>query len=109
MFPHAAHADTIPWQPGPYPGVELKVLHRNPATGGVTVLRRFAAGTTVPAHVHPLANETAYVLQGEWIEDDVVYGPGTCFFAPKAERHGPHVAHKEVISLTVFDGPLTVA
>ena len=109
MFPHAAHADSIPWQPGPYLGVELKVLHRNPATGGVTVLRRFAAGTTVPAHVHPLANETAYVLQGDWIEDDTAYGPGTCFFAPKGERHGPHVARSEVVSLTIFDGPLTVA
>ena len=26
-----------------------------------------------------------------------------------AERHGPHVARTEVVSLTVFDGPLTVA
>lgn len=109
MFPHVTLADDQPWQPGPYPGVELKVLHRNPATGGVTVLRRFAAGVTVPAHVHPLANETAYVLSGEWSEDGVIHAPGTCFFAPKGERHGPHVARSEVVSLTLFDGPLTVA
>jgi quercetin dioxygenase-like cupin family protein len=84
------------------------VLNRNEATGGVTVLRKFAAGVTVPAHTHPLANETAYVLSGEWVEDGVRYGPGTCFFAPRGERHGPHVARSEVVSLTVFDGPLTV-
>ena len=30
-------------------------------------------------------------------------------FAPEGVRHGPHVARTEVISLTIFDGPLTVA
>ena len=109
MFQHAALAADQPWQPGPYPGVELKLLHRHPATGGVTVLRKFAAGVTVPAHIHPLANETAYILSGEWLEDGVVHAPGTCFFAPKGERHGPHFAQTEVVSLTLFDGPLTVA
>jgi hypothetical protein len=89
MFPHVSLATELPWQPGPYPGVELCL--------------------TVPAHVHPLANETAYVLQGEWWEDGRPHGPGTCFFAPKGVRHGPHEARGEVISLTVFDGPLTVA
>lgn len=109
MFPEITQSESQPWQPGPYAGVELKVLRKDPATGGVTVLRKFAAGITVPAHVHPLANETAYVLSGEWDEDGQVYGPGTCFFAPRGERHGPHHARTEVISLTIFDGPLTVA
>ncbi len=109
MFPHVVNAAEIAWQPGPYPGVELCVLHRHPVTGGVTVLRKFHAGVTVPAHVHPLANETVYVLSGEWIEDGIAHGAGTCFFAAKGLRHGPHVARGEVISLTVFDGPLTVA
>jgi hypothetical protein len=33
---------------------------------------------------------------------------GALFFAPKGTRHGPHIARTEVISLTIFDGPLTV-
>ncbi|HAM70769.1 MAG TPA: hypothetical protein DCM86_03910 [Verrucomicrobiales bacterium] len=109
MFPYTALAGEQKWQPGPYPGVQLLILHRNPATGGVTVLRRFQAGVTIPAHTHPLANETAYVLEGEWEESGVVHRKGTCFFAPKGELHGPHIARTEVLSLTVFDGPLTVA
>jgi len=108
MFQEISQASQAEWKPGPYPGVELKLLRRDPATGGVTVLRKFAAGITVPAHVHPLANETAYVLSGEWVEEGVTHGPGTCFFAPRGERHGPHNARTEVISLTIFDGPLTV-
>ena len=108
MFPYVALAQDKAWQPGPYPGVELLVLHKSEVTGGVTVLRKFHAGVTVPAHTHPLANEWAYVLSGEWEESGVQYPPGTFFFAPKGERHGPHVAKTEVVSLTVFDGPLTV-
>jgi quercetin dioxygenase-like cupin family protein len=108
MFPYVALAADKPWQPGPYAGVELKVLHKNEATGGVVVLRKFHAGVTVPAHTHPLANEWAYVLSGEWEESGANYREGTTFFAPKGVRHGPHVAKTEVISLTVFDGPLTV-
>ena len=109
MFPHISRANEKPWQPGPYPGVELNVLHRNEETGGVTVLRKFHAGMIVPTHTHPLANETAYVISGEWEESGVTYGPGTCFFAPRGTSHGPHFARTEVVSLTVFDGPLTVA
>lgn len=108
MFPYLALAKDKPWQPGPYAGVELKVLHKNPDTGGVVVLRKFSAGSTIPAHTHPLANEWAYVLSGEWDESGTTYTNGALFFAPKGIQHGPHVAKTEVISLTLFDGPLTV-
>jgi quercetin dioxygenase-like cupin family protein len=108
MFQYVALAKDKQWQPGPYAGVELMMLHKNEATGGVTVLRKFRSGVTIPAHIHPQANETAYILEGEWEESGVVYKPGTLFFAPKGEQHGPHIARTEVISLTNFDGPLTV-
>ena len=108
MFQYVALAKEKVWQPGPYPGVELMVLHKNEQTRGMVVLRKFAAGITVPAHIHPQANENAYVISGEWEESGVVYREGAFFFAPKGELHGPHVARSEVISLTVFDGPLTV-
>jgi quercetin dioxygenase-like cupin family protein len=108
MFAYSAHQKDKSWQPGPYPGVELLVLHKNEKTGGVTVLRKFAAGVTVPAHIHPQANESVYLLSGEWEESGVTYSAGAFFFAPRGERHGPHVAKTEVISLTLFDGPLTV-
>jgi quercetin dioxygenase-like cupin family protein len=109
MFQYTALPSERKWQPGPYPGVELLILHRNDSTGGVTVLRKFHAGATIPAHIHPLANEFVYVLSGEWEESGVTYSSGAFFFAPKGEKHGPHLAKTEVISLTLFDGPLTVA
>ena len=109
MFQYIALAKNKSWVPGPYAGVELLVLRKDAVTGGVTVLRKFHAGVTVPAHTHPLANESVYVLSGEWEEAGVVYTAGSFFFAPKGEQHGPHVARTEVISLTSFDGPLTIA
>ncbi len=108
MFQYIALAKEKSWKPGPYPGVELMLLHQHEKTGGVVVLRKFAAGMTIPAHVHREANEFAYVLSGEWEESGKSYTTGTFFFAPKGELHGPHVAKTEVISLTLFDGPLTV-
>jgi quercetin dioxygenase-like cupin family protein len=109
MFPYVALSQDKAWQPGPYEGVELMILHKSESTGGVVVLRKFKAGHTIPAHTHPDANEWAYVLSGDWEESGVNYTTGALFFAPKGVRHGPHVARTEVISLTIFDGPLTVA
>ena len=108
MFPYTTLARDKTWQPGPYHGVELLVLHKNEMTGGVTVLRKFKAGVVIPAHVHPQANETVYVLSGEWEESGTTYTTGAFFFAPKGVAHGPHVAKSEVVSLTMFDGPLSV-
>ena len=108
MFPYIALTKEKNWAPGPYPGVELMLLHENPQTGGVTVLRKFHAGMTIPAHIHPEANEFVYILSGEWEEAGISYTTGAFFFAPRGLAHGPHVAKTEVISLTIFDGPLTV-
>jgi len=108
MFPFTITEEETDWQTGPYAGVELKILRKDEATGGMTMLRKFHAGATVPAHIHPEANETAYVLSGEWEEDGTVHTTGTLFFAPRGEAHGPHMARTEVVSLTIFDGPLTL-
>jgi quercetin dioxygenase-like cupin family protein len=88
MFPYVTLAGDKTWPAGPYAGVELMVLHKNPDTSGVVGLRKFKAGHTIPAHTHPDANEWAYVLSGEWQESDMTYTAGTLFFATKGVRHG---------------------
>ena len=57
MFPYVALTKDKAWQPGPYEGVELMILHKHESTGGVVVLRKFKAGHTIPAHTHPDTNE----------------------------------------------------
>jgi hypothetical protein len=48
------------------------------------------------------------VLAGDWEESGTIHTVGALFFALKSTRHGPHIARTEMISLTIFDGPLTV-
>ncbi len=108
MFPTIRLANTTLWEAGPYPGVEFAALSHDPISGARFLLRKFAPGTTLPAHRHPQTSESVVILKGKWTEEKVEYGPGTFFYAPKNSVHGPHFAEKEVISITWYDGPLTV-
>ena len=84
MFPYVAQIKDKQWQPGPYEGIELMVLHKNEITGGVVVLRKFKAGHTIPAHTHPDANALAYVLSGNGRNLARPMPPGLCSSRKKA-------------------------
>ncbi|MBT5168331.1 MAG: hypothetical protein HOI15_01905 [Opitutales bacterium] len=71
-------------------------------------MRKFKAGVTILAQIHPKANKWDYTLSGEWKESEKTYTKGTLFHASKGEAHSPYVAKAEVVSLTFFDGPLTI-
>lgn len=47
-------------------------------------------GSTIPAHRHSLADETVYVLEGDFIEAGVGYGLGAFFAGKAGTPHGPH-------------------
>ena len=64
MFQYIALSKDKSWQPGPYPGVELLILHKHETTGGVTVLRKFKAGVTIPAHIHAHAKIRLHTFRG---------------------------------------------
>jgi hypothetical protein len=92
MFSYVALAKDNAWQPGPYEGVELMILHKYETTGGLVVLRKFKAGHTIPAHAHPEANEWAYVLAGEWEESGTIYTVGGAVLC--SEKHASRSAHR---------------
>jgi len=108
MFPTLRLPNSTLWEAGPYPGVEFAALSNDPTSGARFLLRKFSPGTTIPAHRHPLTSESVIILKGKWIEEKIEYGPGAFLYAPKNAIHGPHFAEKEVISVTWYDGPLTV-
>ena len=83
MFPYVALSKDKAWQPGPYEGVELMILHKSESTGGIVVLRKFKAGHTIPAHTHPDANEWAYVLSGDWGNQVSTIPRARCSLRPK--------------------------
>src|SRR2546428_306447 len=58
----------IAWESTKYPGVEIKVLYRDPS-GKLTSLTRMAPGARLPDHRH-VGVEQSYVLEGTLVDDD---------------------------------------
>jgi quercetin dioxygenase-like cupin family protein len=84
-----------------FTGVTARLLHRG-GRGGTVVLIRLAPGTVIPEHWHSDADETVYVLDGDFVEGGLIYGPGTFFFGKAGRPHGPHTSSSGATALTHF-------
>ena len=72
----------------------------------MTVITRMEAGATIPAHSHTKADETVYVLEGNFIENGVIHGPGTVFYGKAQTIHGPHTTTQGCFVITHFTAEL---
>ena len=99
MYSVKINESEISWMPLELSGISMKVLNKDAETGAMAVLTCIAAGAMIPAHFHTSADETVYVLSGDFIEDGISYGPGT-YFAGKAGI--PHGLHQTVSGCTVL-------
>lgn len=90
MYQKLIHVDTVAWEKSGFPGVHYKLLSGDPSIGPSVAVYRFDAGSSIPAHVHSMANETAYVLEGEFIENGEVFGAGAVLTGLAGTTHGPH-------------------
>lgn len=81
--------ESLPWQPTPYPGIEIKVLMQDTETGMSTALTRFAAGAVLPLHEH-VGLEQSYVLQGTLIDDEGQATAGQYVWRPGGSSHQAH-------------------
>jgi quercetin dioxygenase-like cupin family protein len=96
----------IEWTPLDFPGVSMKTLRQDGRTGGMTVMTRMQSGAGIPAHSHTRADKTVYVLQGDFVEGGVAYGPGSFLAGAAGTVHGPHGSAGGCVLLTTFSGPL---
>ena len=76
------------WQPHPIPGITVKVLSVDKATGVATLLIKAAPGTTYPAHHHS-GPEGCYVIEGEVLVAGQRIGPGDFHLADADSDHDP--------------------
>ena len=106
MYQRIVPTNDLPWDALDVPGVSLKVLQKSEDTGAMSVITRMEAGATIPAHSHSKADETVYVLEGDFVEDGVRYGPGTVFFGKAQTVHGPHQSVSGCSVLTHFSAEL---
>jgi anti-sigma factor ChrR (cupin superfamily) len=106
MYQTKTDTAAVAWSPLDFPGVSMKVLHQDPSTGGMVVMTRIAAGSSIPSHRHTHADETVFVVEGDFIEDGVSYGPGSFFVGKAGSAHGPHRSAGGCVVLTTFSATL---
>jgi hypothetical protein len=68
MYQIMVRESELPWADLGMPGVSMKVLHKDEATGAMAVLTWIEAGASIPAHWHSKADETVFVLNGDFVE-----------------------------------------
>jgi quercetin dioxygenase-like cupin family protein len=95
----------FPWVALDFPGVFMRIIHEDKKNGGMTVMTRLEPGASIPAHTHTRADETVFVISGDFIEA-VEYGSGSFFAAPAGVPHGPHGSRTGCVVLTTFSAPL---
>jgi anti-sigma factor ChrR (cupin superfamily) len=81
--------DQLPWQPTRFPGIDIKVLMEDQATGLLTALTRFAPGAVLPLHEH-VELEQSWVLEGSLIDHEGEARAGDYVWRPAGSRHDAH-------------------
>lgn len=77
---------TAAWKPSAVPGVSVKVLRRDKATGESTSLVRFEPRARFPAHNHP-AGEEIFVVEGDFTVGPHRLTTGDYLYTPPNEKH----------------------
>jgi anti-sigma factor ChrR (cupin superfamily) len=106
MYQIVINTESVASTPLELPGVSIRILSQDSATGGMAVLTRIDAGATIPEHWHTKADETVFVLEGDFVEAGVSYGPGTFFAGKAGTTHGPHHSVGGCTVLTQFSAEL---
>jgi anti-sigma factor ChrR (cupin superfamily) len=106
MYQKIVNKELVGSTPLPMPGVSIRILSQDAVTGGMAVLTSMDAGATIPEHWHTKADETVYVLEGDFVEAGVSYGPGTFFAGKAGTAHGPHHSVGGCTVLTHFSAEL---
>ena len=97
------NVDALPWQATAFPGVEVKILVENTATGEHTSLTRMAPGARLPMHEH-IGLEQSFVLEGALVDDQGTVSAGNFVWRPAGSVHTAHAPDGALI-LGIFRQP----
>ena len=106
MYQTVRHIDGLDWIPLDMEGVAIKILYKEESSGAMSVLTRMDPGAAIPVHSHSLADETVFVLEGDFIEEGVSHVKGSVFFGRAQAVHGPHATSGGCLLLTHFSAEL---
>lgn len=76
----------LSWVATKFPGIDVKVLYQDVATGMLTALFRWAPGAVLPLHEH-VEIEQSFVLEGSFGDDEGTVTAGNFVSRPAGSRH----------------------
>lgn len=85
----AIRAQDLDWQPQATPGVLIAIVHRDAATRELVGFLRAEPGVRYPFHRHAGVEEI-FMLEGDLVIDDQVYGAGDYIRSLPGSSHAPH-------------------
>ena len=91
------------WTASKFPGVDVKILYQDEATGMLTVLTRMAPGSFIPLHVHTDIEQT-YVLEGSLDDEQGSATAGNFVWRPGGNTHLAR-APNGCVSISFFTKP----
>jgi len=103
---------TVQSIPAPFPNTKgtatLKVLNSDQSLGPAAVVLRMEPGSEIPRHLHEHTTETAYVLEGDFINEGISYPKGTQISVKPMTAHGPQSTKDGCSVLITFSYPSTL-
>lgn len=85
----ALRAQDLNWQPHPTPGVQVAIVHRDEIKRELVGFLRAAPGVCYPWHRHA-AIEELFMIEGDLIIGNEVYGPGDYIRSNPGSSHAPY-------------------
>ena len=85
----AVHAQDLNWQPHTVPGVFVAIVHKDEVKREIVGFLRAEPGVRYPAHRHA-AVEEIFMLEGDLVIGDDVYGAGDYIRSNLGSSHAPY-------------------
>jgi ChrR Cupin-like domain len=85
----AVRSQALDWHPYQTPGVAIAIVHRDELTRELVGFLRAEAGVRYPFHRHAKSEEL-FMLEGDLVIGDEVYGAGDYIRSSPGSSHAPH-------------------
>jgi quercetin dioxygenase-like cupin family protein len=97
----------ISWREKSLKGLYEKMLWRDESTGASIALIRFDKGVGIPKPHFHASDQCMFCLEGKYkyTASNVTLKPGSFYWNPKGNEHGPTIAHEDTVFLEIYDGP----
>ena len=94
----------MPWEETKFPGIRMKMLYNDAASGMATMLMKLEPGAEVPLHEHTAIEQT-WVIEGRFLDEEGECGPGQFVWRPPGNTHVAWAGPEGATILGVFLKP----